>query len=163
MTKTEDEYKAEWKHVDSECVNQALDCLRQHDVNIHEYLASIIASLCDVTAEEMFSNKNTLYMAQARWLFWYAYRYMTNETYEKMSLRVMRLHGKKFTPQGVGMSINKMSQMIDTEPLWAKRWSIAKKIIKLRERQDEVKEDNTIVIQVPRDIKDNVNIVIKDK
>ena len=52
--------------------------------------------------------------------------------------------------------------MIENESLWKRRWTIIKRIIKLREQEDDY-IDKTIVIQVPKTLKGKVNISIKDK
>lgn len=55
-----------------------------------------------------------------------------------------------------------MSMMIENESLWKRRWTIIKRIIKLREQEDDY-IDKTIVIQVPKTLKGKINITIKDK
>ena len=61
--------------------------------------------------------------------------------------------------------VNKMAVMIERETLWRQRWSVVKQIIReLQETDDEGKKmDNTIIIQVPRGLKDKIQIKIKEK
>ena len=58
-----------------------------------------------------------------------------------------------------------MAVMIERETLWRQRWSVVKQIIReLQETDDEGKKmDNTIIIQVPRGLKDKIQIKIKEK
>ena len=104
----------------------------------------------------MLSDTSVAYLAQARWLYWYALRYMTNETYDKIAERTMRKTPYRFTPNGIGQSINKMSAMIVNEPIWTKRWIILKRIIKLRDTVVKEKvETETVTMKIiaPKGVK----------
>lgn len=161
MDVSEDKIKKEWDSVDSENLEQALRHLKKCEIAVREYLADVVASLCGVSTKEMMSNSNAAHISQPRWLYWYAYRYMTGESYTKMS-NVLNFDTKGFTTNGIRVGVEKMSTMIDTELIWNKRWTIVKKIIKLR-GQDKENVDNTIVVQVPKSLKGKVNITIKEK
>ena len=102
---------------------------------------------------------NNIDVVQARGLYWYARRYMTGDTYEKIGKTPT--DGKTFTKVGVATSVNKIAHLIESQPIWKKRWSIIKRIVKTKQQDSGV--DTTIVIQVPKSLKDNVNIVVKDK
>lgn len=145
-------------------IQQAIKHLQMQEQEIHDYLADLVTALCDVTTEEAFSNTDVIYLAHARWLYWYAYRYMTNESYEKIAKRTSR-YGHLFHLRSIQSGVNKMSAMIEIEPVWRQRWSVVKQIIK--ELQTNEKEnsdiDNTIIIQVPRDLRDEIQIKIKEK
>lgn len=158
MTKSDETIMSEWKEVDG--INHILDVIRSYEYNIYDYLAETVAALCDVDVKLMLSGSEKVYVSQARALFWYAYRYMTNETYEKIALMTNRYH--TFARVSVGQSINKMGVMIETEPLWKKRWVIIKRIIKLREQNADTVVD-TITITIPKHLRDKVNINIKEK
>lgn len=161
--KKECEIQEDWKRLDNENIEQVCYYIRKHEIDIREYIADIIASLCDVDKYEMLSKNDTIFLVHARWLYWYAYRYMTNESYGKMSANTRR-EGHPFTLHAIQAGVNKMGVMIEREPLWVKRWTILKRIIKLRDAgNEEKKEDTTIVIQVPEALKDNINIKIKEK
>ena len=161
MVKSDEAIKSEWQQMDS--VEHILDVIRNHEYDIRRYLADTVAALCDVDVETMLTDCDKIYISQARSLYWYAYRYMTNESYEKIVDATARIYGKRFTIGGIANAVTKMSSLIESEPLWKKRWTIIKRIIKLRDTNTEEREDNTIVIQVPRDIKDKIQILIKDK
>jgi len=106
---TEEEIKQNLEENERITMNCVCDTLSAYGGRIRLYLADFIASLCNVEKEKMFSTCNNLDVAQARWLFWYAYRYMTNETYEKIGKLSGELYGKTFTKVGVAASVNKMA------------------------------------------------------
>lgn len=161
MNVSDEEVKKGWASVDSENLEQALFHLRKCGIAVSEYLADAVASLCGVDTKEMMTNRNSAHISQPRWLYWYAYRYMTGESYTKMASD-LSASTKGFTINGIRVGVEKMSAMIESEPMWRKRWTIIKRIIKLREQDSECTR-NTIVVQVPKEIKDKVNIVIKTK
>lgn len=162
MNRTDEQIKADWSRLDTVHIDAALNHLRRHEQNIQEYLADCVAAICDVDVNEMLSNTDVIFLAHARWLYWYAYRYMTNESYEKISMNTSRF-GHSFAMRSVQGGVNKMAMMIAEEPMWTKRWVIVRRIIKLRDQKDESKADDGIVIQVPRGMKDKLNITIKEK
>lgn len=145
-------------------IQEAIKHLKLHEQDLQDYLAELITSLCDVTVEEAFESTDVIYLAHARWLYWYAYRYMTNESYEKIAKRSSRF-GHTFHLRSIQSGVNKMAVMIERETLWRQRWSVVKQIIReLQETDDEGKKmDNTIIIQVPRGLKDKIQIKIKEK
>ena len=133
MIKSDEQIKSDWAHLENDNVAMACEYLSRYDGDIEDYIADIVASLCNVDVDKMLSDTSVAYLAQARWLYWYAIRYMTNETYDKIAERTIRKSDYRFTPNGIGQSINKMSMMITNEPIWTKRWVILKRIIKLRD------------------------------
>lgn len=156
-----EEYIAEkWSEVDGN-IEKALAYIAKSEIDMRRFIADCCASLCDVGVKEMLADTDVVYLAHARWLFWYAYRYMTNESYEKIALSTSE-KGHSFSLRTIQNGVNKMSMMIASEPMWTKRWTIIKRIIKLREKE-EPKRDNTITISVPRHLKDVINIRIIDK
>lgn len=161
MNTSDESVKKGWVDVEYSHVEQAIAHLKQHEEDIRMYLADFVAAVCGVERRDMFSNSDVSCFAHARYLYWYAYRYMTNEPYEKMAREVPE-EGHRFVLRSIQGGVNRMSRMIEEEPLWKKRWTVIKRIIKLREQEDEG-VDSTIVIQVPKSIKNKVDIVIKTK
>ena len=154
--KTDEQIKSDWQRLENDNIEKACEYLRGYESDIEEYLAEIVASLCNVDAKEMLSDTSVAYLAQARWLYWYAIRYMTNETYDKIAERTRAKSSYKFTPNGIGQSINKMSSMITNEPIWTKRWVIIKRIIKMRDvvvNERDGNETLTMRIIAPKGIK----------
>lgn len=152
---------SDWRNLD--CIDDILLAVRQHEMDILLYLADTVASLCNIERKDMLKASSEAHLAQPRWLFWYSYRYMTSETLEKVSEMTERCGGHRFTPSGIGQCVNKMSQMINSDGMWKKRWTIIKRIIKLRESETSKNLDSTIIITVPRELKDIINIEIKER
>ena len=153
---TEEEIKQKLEENERVVMQCVCDTLLNYENRIRSYLADFVASLCNVETERMFSENNSLDVAQARWLFWYAYRYMTNETYEKIGKLSGELYGKTFTKVGVAASVNKMYNLIEQQPIWRKRWTIIKRIIKL---QNEMVFEPQVPITIT--IPNNVELKIK--
>jgi chromosomal replication initiation ATPase DnaA len=153
---TEEEIKNELADNERIAMKCVCDTLLNYEGRVRNYLADFVASLCNVETERMFSDDNHLDVAQARWLFWYAYRYMTNETYEKIGKLSGELYGKAFTKVGVASSVNKMNMMIEQQPIWKKRWTIVKRIIKLQSEM-VFEPQIPITISIPK----NVELTIK--
>ena len=132
--------------------------LANYEGNIYDHIADFVSSLCCITKERMFSDSKSIDVAQARGLFFYAYRYMTANTYDKIGRITGETYGRRFTPEGVKSSIVKMSELIESNPIWSKRWSILKIIIK----SQKVGIDEScvpITIKVPK----NVTATIKQE
>ena len=149
MIKSDEQIKSDWEHLENDNVEKACEYLRRYEGDIEDYVAEIVASLCN-------ADTSVAYLAQARWLYWYALRYMTNETYDKIANRTARKSDYRFTPNGIGQSINKMSAMIVNEPIWTKRWIILKRIIKLRDtviKEKSEMETVTMKIIAPKGVK----------
>ena len=153
---TEEEIKQELETNERLAMKLVCDTLANYEDRIRVHLADFVASICNVDIERMFSTCNDLDVAQARWLFWYAYRYMTNETYEKISKLSESMYKRKFTKTCVASSVNKMYAMIEQQPIWRKRWTIVKRIIKL---QNEIVFEPQIPITIT--IPKNVELTIK--
>ena len=154
---TEEEIKQNLEENERKTIEYICGALNTYGFNVRLYLADFIASLCNVEKEKMFSTCNNLDVAQARWLFWYAYRYMTNETYEKIGKLSGELYGKTFTKVGVAASVNKMYELIENGGIWRKRWLIVKRIIKFSNTLIEEQENQPIKIIIPKDA--NVELI----
>lgn len=149
----------DWEMIDNAYIDEVCRLLRLHETNIQEYMVDCVASICDVDKLDMMTNVSNLNTIHSRWLFWYAYRYMTKDSFSHISHITLR-YGKKFTEQSVSSSVNKMGNMIDNDTIWAKRWAIIKRIIKLRDSTLSDENQNAVVIvQYPK----NVEIKLKTK
>lgn len=153
---TEDEIKQKLEDNEREAIQTVCDALKNYEGRIMAYLANFVAALCDVDEDDMFSSNNSLDSAQARSLFWYAYRYMTNETYDKIGRLSLKPFGKKFTAFGVSASVNKMHNLIEQQPIWRKRWTILKRVIKTQNAL-VVEPNIPVTITIPK----NVELTIK--
>ena len=149
----------DWEMIDNAYIDEVCRLLRLHETNIQEYMVDCVASICDVDKLDMMTNVINLNTIHSRWLFWYAYRYMTKDSFSHISHITLR-YGKKFTEQSVSSSVNKMGNMIDNDTIWAKRWAIIKRIIKLRDSTLSDENQNAVVIvQYPK----NVEIKLRKK
>lgn len=149
----------DWEMIDNAYIDEVCRLLRLHETNIQEYMVDCVASICDVEKLDMMTNVSNLNTIHSRWLFWYAYRYMTKDSFSHISHITLR-YGKKFTEQSVSSSVNKMGNMIDNDTIWAKRWAIIKRIIKLRDSTLSDENQNAVVIvQYPK----NVEIKLRAK
>lgn len=154
---TEEETKQNLEENERITMQCVCDTLRQYGSRTRIYLADFIAALCDVEKERMFSDCKDLDVAQARGLFFYAYRYMTNETYKKIGELSKDVYGKVFTKMGVAESVNKMYELIEQQPIWRKRWTIVKRIIKQTNTLVEDEAQEPIKIIIPK----NANVELK--
>lgn len=134
MEQEENEAKKRLQEMADSNIEQVCELLHSRERDVQEYLAHFVASLCDVDYETMVGNKacdtKTYYIAQCRYLFWYAYRYMTNEPYEKMAERLGKL-GRKFSATGIISGVNKMAQMTEKDSIWKNRWLTLKRLIRM--------------------------------
>lgn len=143
-------------------MGQAFEHLRMCEVSVQEYLAELVASVCDVTVNKMFEATDIVYLAHARWFYWYCYRYMTSESYDKIASQDFHC-GHRFNSRTVQNGVNKISAMIDNEPLWKLRWRNLKQIIKTYHNEINGRDKTkTIIVQIPKELKGVVNIEIKE-
>ena len=127
-------------------------------------LAEKTCELCNVTIEEMFTDTSHSkeYSAHARWLFWYAYRYITGESCKKIAQSTF-FGTRKYSASTVIAALNTIGIKMATEPIWHKRWKLLKQEIKENITDVEIVEDNTIVISVPKGMRSQFNIVVQEK
>lgn len=153
---TGEELKKELEDNERITMQCVCDTLESYNNRISLYLADFVASLCGIDKERMFSNCKDLDVALARNLFWYAYRYMTNDTYGKIGKISEQVYGKTFSKEGVASGVNRMYTMIEEQPIWRKRWTIIKRIIK-QQNEMLVEPQIPITITIPK----NVELKIK--
>lgn len=150
--------------MDDVFISSLCDMIRGHEAEVRNGLAEITASLCEVKKELMLGDCNVLKVSQSRWLYWYAMRYMTGETYEGIARSTERMYGKRFSAQGVAMGITKMSRMIDTEAVWKRRWIVIRQAI--RKDNDDCQgtdKEHVITVEVPKSLRGKIRIEIKEK
>lgn len=159
---SDEQIRMQWETVDSKIIDETCALLRKYEYIAFDYLAELVAALCDVDVKDLFSQCRTTEIAHARWFFWYSYRRMTGESYAKIAARASD-NGHVFVNGAVQYAIEQMSKMIGNEQNWVRRWNIVKRWINIRNENIGKKRDATIVIQVPAEIKDEIKIVIKEK
>ena len=131
----ENELSSEWLRLQRETVNEIEQVVRKVDFNTMNILAIAVAGLCDVDVADMLSSSNRLHISQSRWLFWYALRWYSNDTYTQISEKTA-FDGHRFGFRSVADGITKMSDLIDIDHAWKNRWVIIKKIIKSIKEKD---------------------------
>ena len=131
--------------------------LKEYDYEPLEMLASHVARLCNVTEDELRESRDRAYKSQARWLLWYAYRYMTGESYAMIAMR----HGGKVHTRTVASGIVKMTHLIGNDELWRNRWNVLRHLIKSTKTKEE-DLSITVLVQVPKGMKDKVKLEIKE-
>lgn len=140
-----------WNEIDNSVIENVCKILDKYNYDLLNNLIQYVAALCNLDPVDMLSISDKIYVSQSRWLLWYAYRYMTHESYEKIAERTC-MEGHVFNTRSVAAGIEKMAHIIETEEIWQKRWAIIKKIIKLW-RNAKVEEENEITVTVPKDWK----------
>ena len=149
-----DKAKAFFEETESSLIDQVCGLLRGHEGIIVNYMADLVAATCGVDKEMMLNDCDKIYMAQARWLYWYVIRYMTNDTYEKIAERTALL-GHSYASSSIGLCINKMSQLIETNPLWQHRWGVVKSIARVwmdsKNSSSQRRQEIKITVHSPRD------------
>lgn len=126
--KSDNDIAQDLKEIDQQTIDVVCDLLRQYSIKTSMYLAKMVASVCDVDVDKMLTDTKHLQHSHARWLFWLAYRYMTKENYDSIASKTGTK--RKFTVGSIGYCISKMSMMVESEPIWVKRWIIIKRVIK---------------------------------
>ena len=164
MIKSDNEIIEDWKKLEEESMQVICDKVKNYERDIQDYLAELVASQCDLDMSEMMTKDDRIHCNHARWLFWYAYRHMTNDTFEHLS-QITERYGRKFSHQGINSAVNKMSNLIADNTIWTKRWTVLKRIIKMRDHATEFDFGQTspyptdrISIIVPQELKSKIEI-----
>lgn len=152
----DDEIKKSWIDIDDAVIQETARLLKNYNYDLCDNLIYFVSAICDIDPYDMLSINDKIHVSQSRWLLWYAWRYMTHESYEKISERAY-IEGHKFKTRSVAAGIEKMSKIIEQETIWAKRWAIIKHIIKMWKSKTEDNDKKEIVVCVPKNI--NVKIV----
>lgn len=161
VVENDDMIKKEWKDMEDASMQEICVVLKRYDYNVQTMLAYYVASLCDISIVDMLSQSDKSHIAQSRWLFWYAYRYMTNETYERIAQRCV-VDGCAFSSESIRVGCAKISSLVETDFMWRRRWNVIKHIIKLwNESFDEMHDVGKKKITL--NISDGIEVEIKKK
>lgn len=151
VAKDDDSIIKSWNDINDRTIKEVCGLLDKYNYDLLNNLIQYVAALCNLDPIDMLSISDKIYVSQSRWLLWYAHRYMTHESYEKIAERTC-IEGHVFNTRSVAAGIEKMAHIIETEEIWQKRWAIIKKIIKLW-RSNETEENKEITITIPKDWK----------
>lgn len=124
-----------WEMSDRDFINELGVLLHRHECDVLNILADFVASLCDVDIPDMFSSIDKTHVAQARWFFWHAYRYITKESFARIAERT-KYEGHSFDGRSIAYGITAMSMMVEREAVWKKRWVITKRFIAIKNEAD---------------------------
>lgn len=159
--KSDEEIKKDLKEIDASTIQNVCNTLRLYNKMTSEYLAQFVAAVCDVDVEEMLTNTKHLQYSHARWFFWFAYHYMTKENYDSIARKTGTK--RKFTVSSIGYCISKMSMMVESEPIWVKRWTIIKRVIKaILYNDNDIQKDRqtlTVKVQPPKGVDIKLQVI----
>lgn len=168
--KTDNEIKNEWLKLERKSFKEIEQILQNFTFNEQVMVGSFVATLCGVDYSDLFVENKRQQNTHARWLYWYAIRYMTGETYERISVRTY-FDGCRFSGQNIGIGISKMNKMIGTEYEWKRRWKIIKHFIDLKEDPESYHENDfsnpmsmkyKLSLNVPKGMKKNIEVEVKE-
>jgi hypothetical protein len=164
MIKSDNEIKSDWNALEEESLKDICERVKSYERNIQDYLADVVAALCDLDLSDMMTKDDRVHCNHARWLFWYAYRHMTNDTFEHLS-QITDRYGRKFAHQSINSAVNKMSVLIADNTIWTKRWVVIRRIIKARDQSIEIDfgqikqvPTDKVTISIPQDLKSKIEI-----
>lgn len=115
------------KGIEDETIGLALKLIGDYGSQVVDFLAQIAAELCRVDVDDMLGDTRNIDNVRARWFYWYAYRYMTEESHEKIASTLSK--GRQFDRATIGQGISKIGMLIGDECIWRRRWVAMKKII----------------------------------
>ena len=121
-----DDVLKEINEKDTKVVEDVCNILAQYDKDIRLCLEKIVCALCNVKQEKLWGRTRDMTIVQARWFYWYAYRFISNDSHQSIA----HIQERKFATSCVGQSITKMSMLISSDTVWSKRWIILKQILK---------------------------------
>lgn len=153
MVSENDEIKKA-NELEDQMLGTICETIRKYNVLSAKHLASITAELCGVDVEEMLHDTSHRMNSEARYLYWFAYRYLTEESYSSIAKKPWQ---RRFTEQCVGAAILRMGNLIGANTIWTKRWVILKHVIKgileHKPKQSELFDDEvTIRIISPKNV-----------
>ena len=166
--KKENEIMEDINSIREQNAKSIFELLEGYEEDVNEYLLQMVASVCSVSLDDLKSNKSPkLHITQARWLYWYSYRYMTAETYPKIAERFENKYGTKFHGTTVCVGCNKMMNLISTDSMWRKRWVLMKRILNAYKSTSnavipnlDVESTVRVVVYKPSNV--NVKVEFKD-
>lgn len=130
-----------------------------------KHIGVLSANQCNIEFDEILETTRMEHIVKCRWLWWFAYRYLTNSSYRKIASDFHK-SGIKFTPAAIAIGTYKMTRLISDEPIWGKRWKNLKCLVKQYNKDEDyvdetlAKKTINIVITKPKNI--DINIEYKE-
>lgn len=171
MNDMDDKMRNEWFGLRKSSFQEIERILREADIDAQKYLSYFVARLCGVEQDDLFTKDKTQQCVFARWLYWYAMRYMYGETYNQIASRVTVFDGYRFTGNNIGLGISSMTKKIGLEKTWKDRWLVIKRFIDtykdpMAYHVNDFCHPNPqkykFTLNVPKGLKDKVSIEIKE-
>lgn len=139
--------------------------LKNEYYDANNKLRVFVANLCGIDSADILSVTDAPHIFQARWLYWYAMRYMTHDTYDRLS-EITKIDGHRFGLRCIAKGVAQINELIESDSTWRIRWKKVKDFIKEMQRDDErenelLTQKHKIVINVPYEIKNNIEIEIR--
>lgn len=153
---SEEQIVKQWKEEDDRYMESIFKQIRARSWRIQENLVNFTASLCGVDAEKMMTDTTDIDYVHAKWLFWYAYKYMTGEPYIAIS-KMSEEFGKKYTEQSIAYAVKKMGWLVEQRNVWKERWAVLKRIISLRTGEQVLPDKVKITVKCPK----GVEVIVK--
>lgn len=136
--------------MDDICVISKIgELLREYNSSYKWLIAELVASVCDVDKEEMLSGNRDIHNTHARYLYWYALKYLTHDS--NLVIGETSIPNKIYTTDCVRKGINYVIKLIDYHPQWAKRWRAVKRVVSTI-KNETIEKKNKIIISVPEGI-----------
>ena len=139
----------EIKNAETKAINEASAALSNYTKSVAQNLAKLVASLCGITVQELLYDTTKVPSKHARWLFWYTYKQITNESCSSISKRTEET--RFFCTSAVSSGITNMGMMVSQNPIWSKRWAILKSVI--NEINEVEKKEQRVLIKHPKGVK----------
>lgn len=136
--------------------------MSKYDQITPQMLAIVISTLCGVSVADMMTEKRN-HRVFARWFLYYAYRYATSASYEKIC-EMFTYDGNKPSYSSVRNGILSFSQVVETNKYWNDKWSVVRSII--ANKGQCTSENNTltkhvITITIPKELENTITIKTK--
>ena len=171
MKFNEEKVKRDWRNMREKDFDEISTILSNMDYDMQTMIGSFVASICHVDYADLHSMNNKQEVTHARWLYWYALRWWSDESYERISERTM-MDGRRFTSANIGIGITKMVKMTSVQGMWRDRFAVVKKFIRLKEDPMSYKvsdfcnplpERYKLTLKMPKALKDKVEIDVREE
>ena len=141
--------------MDDACVlSKIIELLKNYNGSNIQLLANTVAAVCDVNIDEMLSDDGKIHNTHARYLYWYAIRYLTHDS--NTVIAKTSIPNKTYASDSVRKGISYIIKLIDIQPQWAKRWRAVKRVVSVI-KNETIEKKNKIIISVT----DGIEVEIK--
>ena len=68
MIKSDNEIKSDWNALEEESLKDICERVKSYERNIQDYLADVVAALCDLDLSDMMTKDDRVHCNHARWV-----------------------------------------------------------------------------------------------